>query len=269
MALELIENQLVKLYDTENFNQRNKRLTWDQRQYCQIVREEQKTMFQVRVTEATGEQLVSNHDFTDNPTALPDWYTLGDGTWVNDNGRAYVYDSYSFATITQSILVDPNSYYVIEVKIDEMGYESPKAVMSASPTPDYDNLAMIATTEPGVYKFYFSSLSSTSVLLSIGTQGLRKYLKIDYVTMYKLTTPTVTLETCTGTLMRTIPPYSRELDLINYEVEWLDLPEDCYRVCMTGVDDLDYNYLSYALALGMENGAPLMMEDGGFIKWYG
>lgn len=267
MALELIENQLVKLYNVEDFNQRNKRLTWDQRQYCQIVRTEQKTMFQVRVTEATGDQLVLNHDFTDNPIALPNWNQIGD-LWINDNGLA-TGETYTFTAITQSVAVDPNSYYVIEVKIDELGYEQPRAAISANLTPDYDNDVLRVVETPGTYQIYFSSLASTSVFISVGIQGIRKNIKVDYVTMYKLTTPVVTLETCTGTLKRTITPFARELDLINYEVEWLDLPEDCYRVCMTGVDDLDYNYLSFALSLGTENGAPLMMEDGGFIKWYG
>lgn len=267
MALEIIENQLVKLFSVEDFNQRNKRLTWDSRTYCQIVRTEQKTMFQVRVTEATGEQLILNHDFTDSPIALPSWNEIG-GIWMNDNGRAYG-DTDTFASITQSVAVDLNSYYVIEVKIDELGYILPRAAIGATLTPDYSNGVLRVVETPGTYQIYFSSLASTSVLVSVGIQGIRKYVKVDYVTMYKLTTPTVTLETCAGVLKRTITPFARELDLINYEVEWLDLPDDCYRVCVTGVDDLDYNYLSFALSLGTEGGAPLMMEDGGFIKWYG
>lgn len=268
MAVNLIGNQLVKLYSVEDFNERNKRLTWDTRTYCQVVREEQITMFQVQVTPQTDDELISNWDFDDSPISLPDWNIIS-GSWINNNGIAIGENTgSSFAQITQSVVLDANSYYIIEFDLEYLSSGATFQV-SVAPVPDYNNFAGIAVTDTGEYKLSFVSDQSTNATIIIKVSGIRPRGGIDFISMKKLSTPTVTVEDCEGVTKRTLVPFAREQDYINYSVEWFGLPFGCYRICMTDVDDLNYNYLEFALALGTEGGSPIMMEEGGLLKWMG
>lgn len=270
MAVNLIGNQLVKLYSVEDFNERNKRLTWDTRTYCQVVREEQITMFQVQVTPQTDDELISNWDFDDSPIALPDWNIIA-GDWISDNGMAVGMSAGTgVAIISQNVVLEADAYYIIEFDVSDFDRFGTHVTVSIIPTPDYDNFAAITVNTEGTHVFYFYSEQSITADIFIAIDGtIRPRASIDFISMKKLSTPTVTVEDCEGVTKRTLVPFAREQDYINYSVEWFGLPFGCYRICITEIDDLNYNYLNIALAIGDENGAPILDEEGGIIKWMG
>lgn len=278
MAIELIPNQLVKLYDTENFNQRNKRLTWDYRQYCQIVRDEQTTQFQVRLTAATGANLVTNGDFESN---YSNWLIYIGTVGTNFNiatGQVLqiIKDGLYAPTIYQTITTEANTQYKCTVDVlqllgsgdAEVGFSVLASITDVKVNVAFDKATYGST--PGQLDFYFYSGSSTSLQLYIsfdGQQGDIVYLT--NVEIVKLTEPVVTLEDTGGTTIETLTPFARALDVITYQVEWAEKTEQQYRICITGVDDLNLNYLDKALALKTEGGEPIELQQGGYLKWYG
>lgn len=272
MAVNIIPNQLIQLVplNGEDQNELNHRLMWDYRNYCQVVRTEQTTMFQVQLTPETGENIIPNGDFDDSTVYLANWNLLS-GTGQAWNGLAVIRSfGVPFADIQQTVNVEQNSYYYIEFEVQDITPNS-QVVVSVLPTPDYGNFAALAANEPGTYRFYFKSLSSTTASIDITLTGaLRPQVNMEFVNMIKMSYPAVTVKTCeTETLVRTVLPIDVQEDRANYAIDWYGLDYGCYRICLSGIDDLTYNYLAYALALGAENGAPLMMEDGGFINWFG
>lgn len=272
MAINVIPNQLIDLipYNGEDNNELNHRLMWDYRNYCQVVRTEQTTMFQVQLTPETGDNIIPNGDFDDNTVYLANWNITG-GTAQPYNGLAVIRSfGVPFGGINQNVNVSQNSYYYIEFEVQDITPNS-QVVVTVNPTPDYGNTSALAVTEPGTYKFYFQSLQSTMASIDITLTGaLRPQVNMEFVNMIKMSYPAVTVEGCdNGVTYRTVLPVDVQEDRANYAIEWNGLDYGCYRICLTGIDDLTYNYLEYALALGAENGAPLMMEDGGFVNWFG
>lgn len=279
MAVNVISNQLVKLYASEDFNTRNDKCTWDTRTYCQVVRPEQTTMFQVQVTPQTGDDILTNGDFND----ATGWSSVNP-IWVFYNGqyRGLIGPDIPTASSSQSVAVDASSYYCLEFNIDSIHGDNVCAGVGLSGTPNAGNQNGIIVSEPGTYKLYFKStigmITSTSVnvVLSVVPCDAGEFLKEgdfvvwDYIHFTKLTTPVVTIEDLSGVTKRTLTPFAQEQDRINYAIDWFGLTtETSYRVCVTGVDDLDFNFLDYALALGTEGGAAIELEEGGFLKWYG
>lgn len=269
MAVRLIPNQLVKLYDTETFNQRNKRLTLDYRQYCQIVREEQTTMFQVQLL-PNSTNLIGNGDFQNN---INSWTVIND-TWrwasgqlqgeKTDTGNAHIRRQFS-TTSGKTYRVTGTVQFVnltceLTVIVRNAGSTTLNAIR-------YD--AVDYGTQPfqfEVFRYADTALASVEFLLD---GNMRDLVNIDDVEAYELTEPTVTLERCSGELVKTIPVFDRTDDYLTYAVDWYGLSEDCYRICIEGIDDTEHNYLDLALALGTEGGNPIELEQGGFLKWFG
>ncbi len=95
MAVNVIGNQLVKLFTTDDFNTRNDKCTWDTRTYCQVVREEQTTMFQLQITAQDDVDLLQNGDFNS---------PIG---WDDDNPAWEIIVGVSFGAIVGSSPISP------------------------------------------------------------------------------------------------------------------------------------------------------------------
>lgn len=270
MAVVLIPNQLVKLYKTTDFNTRNKKLTQDFRQYCQIVKDEQTTMFQVKVTEE-GDQMLQNPDFE---SSLNNWSEITE-QWQYSNGQAQAIKQPGIdAVLQQTIFLTANTTYALTVDIGLFSGSVDAYLILNAQNGEQQSIQITRDefgTTPGKHTLYWNTGPYTYHLIRLiagGSTGDLVY--VNSVTLYKLTTPTVTLETCTGTTVKTIPVYARGQDRITYAIEWFGMEETCYRVCLEGVDDTEYNYLENALALSTEGDLPIELEDGsGFLKWFG
>lgn len=269
MAVVLIPNQLVKLYNTQTFNQRNKKLTQDYRTYCQIVKQEQTTMFQVKVT-PEGDDLLTNGAFESNLSGWSETQQL----WQWSAGQAQaIKQSGIDAVLQQTIFLSTNTTYALTVDIDLFsGSQNGYLILNAQ-NGENQSIKIERSeygTTPGQFTLYFNTGAYTYHLIRLIAGGNTSDLVyVNSVSLHKLTEPTVTLEDCSGNTIKTIPVLARGEDRITYSIEWFGLDDDCYRVCLTGVDDTEYNYLDDALALGTEGDEPIALEDGGFLKWFG
>lgn len=267
MAIRLIPSQLVKLFDREDSNQRNKRLTLDYRTYCQIVREEQTTMFQLQLL-PDSENLITNGDFQSD---ISGW-TITNPTWQWASGRLQGEKTGAGdADISQTVTVTPNKTYHLTFNA-QFGQQSGRLLVFVIGTT-YAETLIFDVSEYGTDSFtgeIFFNTADTEVTISfILVQDERDLIYIDDVTLFSLTEPTVTLETCNGDLVETIPVFARSNDYLSYAVDWFGKDEGCYRICIEGADDTEKNYLDRALALSTEGGAPIELEQGGYLKWFG
>lgn len=270
MAVRVIPNQLVKLYDAETFNQRNKRLMLDYRTYCQIVRSEQTTMFQLQLLPDSG-NLVTNGDFLND---ISGWNVINQ-TWrwasgslqgeKTNAGQAY---------IQQYFTVTANKAHKLTLTAQFTNLSSTLTVAILNGANTNTTQVVYSAADYGTTPFeitlFWNSESDTTVYINLLLNGtLRDLVLIDDVEFYSLTEPVVTLETCAGELVKTIPVFARADDFINYAVDWFGLDEDCYRICISGVDDTEKNYLDDALALDTEGGEAIELEQGSNLNWYG
>lgn len=276
MAVNIIPNQVVKLFDTENFNQRNKRLTQDYRQYCQLVREEQTSMFQIQVTPETGDELLTNADFD---SALTGWnydYDIVNGFW-QVSGTSQVQGKIGFAGFTdllQNVTLTANKMYRLRADVLNVVSSTNLSIrMIAVAGESYDKTWYINDIgkQQNILTMYFFTNGYTDFDIKfVITGGLDNLVYLSAISLVELSEPVVTIEDCDGGVtQRTLTPFSRAEDRINYAIEWFGLTERCYRVCVTNVDDLDFNYLDRSLALSTEGGQPIELEQGGLLRWYG
>lgn len=266
MPVRLIPNQLVKLFEVENFNQKNKRVTQDYREYCQVVRDEQTTMFQVQLL-PDSESLITNGDFLSD---LSGW-NVAATTWQWASGQAQaIKTSAANPNLFQTINTTSGRVYKITVTIDFVNTTSKLTVsVSQGTLPAWVFFASDYGLDPFTVDLYFTADQATAQLIFIMQGNTGDILMLDDISVERLSIATATLEDCDGNLIETIPAYAQANDYITYKVDWFGKAEQCYRICLTGTEDTENNYLDYALALGTEGGAALELEQGGFIKWYG
>lgn len=270
MPVRLIPNQLVKLFDTETLNQRNKRLTLDYRTYCQIVRDGQTTMFQVQML-TEGESIITNGGFE---VDISGWNVIIP-QWQYATGRLQgKVDSSITASISQGLTMTSGGTYELTLTIQFTNATSSLTVQLTDTAQTNQSTVTYTAAEYGtspftVTQYWYVGSSTVGYIMMELAGNIRDLVYIDDVSLYELTEPTVTLETCGGVLVETVPVFARSNDYLSYAVNWLGKDEGCYRVCMTGIDDTEKNYLDNALALATEGGAPLELEQGGYLKWYG
>lgn len=176
--------------------------------------------------------------------------------------------------IFQSQTVTANRTYQLNLTAQFTNLTSSLTVSILNGTGTSTNNITYSAADYGTQPFnitqYWDSLDGTSVFVTFILDGeMRDLVFIDDVSFYELTEPAVTLETCEGVFIKTIPVFARANNVISYAVEWFGIPEGCYRVCMTGVDDTEKNYLDDALALSTEGDEPIELEQGGNLKWFG
>lgn len=266
MPVRLIPNQLVKLFEVETFNQKNKRVTQDYRQYCQVVREEQTTMFQVQLL-PDSDSIITNGDFTSDLS----WWNIDNPTWQWASGRAQaMISSAANPYLFQNLSTTAGRAYKITATIDFENITSKLTIqINQGGIPTWVFFASDYGLDQFTVELYFTADQASAQLIFIMQGNERDIMFIDEVAIERLSTATATLEDCDGNLIETIPAYAQANDFITYKVDWFGKAEGCYRICLTGTEDTENNYLDFALALGQENGGALELEQGGFIKWYG
>lgn len=270
MAIRLIPNQLVKLYKTQDFNATNKRRTQDYRQYCQLVREEQTTMFQVELL-PDQESIITNGYFTDNISGwnviIPAWQ------WASGRLQGEVV-SVLEAGLSQGLTVTASRAYVLRMTIQFVNTSSSFSVSLSDTAGTSVSTIAYTASEYGLLPFtvtqYWTAGTSTSAFLAISLTGnVGDLIYIDDVTLERLSQPVATLEDCSGNLIETLTTFAQAGNVAVFAVEWFGKAEGCYRICLDDTEDTEENYLDRALALGTEGGNPIALEQGGFLKWFG
>lgn len=266
MPVRLIPNQLVKLFEVETFNQKNKRHTQDYRTYCQVVREEQTTMFQVELL-PDSDNLITNGDFTDDITS---WQQVTP-TWQWASGRLQgMKSSAASPLIYQQVTTVVGRVYKITGTIDFENSESELVVIANQGTiQTWVYSAADYGLDQFTFEVYFTADLTTAQIQFLFKGNERDIIYLDEIAVERMSVSTATLEDCNGNLIETISAYAQAGKYITYAVDWFGKAEGCYRICLSGTEDTEYNYLDYALALGTEGGAAIELEQGGFIKWYG
>lgn len=271
MPVRLIPNQLVKLYKTQDFNALNKRRTQDYRQYCQLVREEQTTMFQVELL-PDSESIITNGYFTDNISGwfpqIPQWQ------WASGRLQGEVQATSTPPSIIQPLTVTPARAYVLTMTIQFTNITSDLAVQLTDTAGTSVSTVIYTAAQYGTLPFtitqYWISGASTSAIIFFNLNGyIDDLVYIDDVTLLRASAPAVTLEDCSGNLIETLSTFAQSGNIAVFQVEWFGKPEGCYRICLEDTEDTEVNYLDGSLALGTEGGAPIELEQGGFLKWFG
>lgn len=270
MPIRLIPNQLVKLYKTQDFNTVNKRRTQDYRQYCQLVREEQTTMFQVELL-PDEESIITNGYFTNSISGwnviIPAWQ------WASGRLQGEV-ESLIDAGLSQGLTVTASRAYTLTMTIQFTNLTSSLSVQMSDTAGTSVSTVIYDAATYGLNQFtitqYWTSGTSTSAFILFSLAGnIRDLVYIDDVTLVRLSEPVVTLEDCEGNLIETLSTFAQAGNVAVFAVEWYGKPEGCYRVCLEDTEDTELNYLDRALALGTEGGAPIELEQGGYLKWFG
>lgn len=270
MPIRLIPNQLVKLYKTQDFNTVNKRRTQDYRQYCQLVREEQTTMFQVEVL-PDSENLVTNGDFQND---ISGWNIINIGWEWASGALQGENENAARAQIQQYFTVTAQRVHVFSMTVRFISTTAELTVTLANGTNTNTTSQLYSAadygTQPFVITLFWNSQSDTTVYINFLLDGnIRDLVYIDDVSMYRSSAPVVTLETCTGDLVETLTTFAQSGNVAVFAVEWFGKPEGCYRICLEDTEDTEANYLDAALALGTEGGNPIELEHGGYLKWFG
>lgn len=270
MPVRLIQNQLVKLYKTEDFNTINKRRTQDYRQYCQLVREEQTTMFQLELL-PDSESIITNGFFTDNISGwnviIPAWQ------WASGRLQGEIMSSIA-AGLSQGLTVTASRAYELNMTIQFTNLSAVLTVtMSDTANTSVSSVIYDAATyglDPfTITQFWTSGTSTSGFILFTLSGNVRDLVYIDDVTLVRLSQPVATLEDCNGNLIETLSTFAQAGNVAVFAVEWFGKPEGCYRICLEDTENTEFNYLDRALALATEGGAPIELEQGGYLKWYG
>lgn len=266
MAVRLIPNQLVKLFKTETLNQKNKRVTQDYRQYCQVVREEQTTMFQVQLL-PDQESLIVNGDFEND---ISSWQVVNP-TWQFASGRLQgIKSSTAHPYIYQQINTTIGRVYRLRFTVEFVNLTSLLIVAATQGVvPIWAYRASDYGTDEFTDEVYFTSDLATTQITFILTGSIGGVVFIDDVSVERLSIPAATLEDCDGNLIENIDIFAQANDYATFAVEWFGKPDGCYRICLTSTEDTDSNYIDVALSMGTEGGASIELEQGGFLKWYG
>lgn len=286
MAAILLPNQTVSLIENdEDFNERNARLMWDRRQFCQLVKTGQQTSFQLRLTPHTGDNLVANGDFTDNTMFSWTVTPLPGFSWTAQNGESYYVPLFGSGVnhqvdISQNVPIQANRTYRLTFRLDfndpfnAGGILTLIALLNSATVIGGEVTFQSSTHAPGYYTTYWRTdaaiVSNALSFTGLSTTVLRNII-LDEIILTELTEPIVTLEKCDGTYVQDINLVQRDSDMITYYHHWNtteNLTEDeCYRICILGTAGTDFNYLD----LYIEDNAGNPIADGkpgGFIKFY-
>lgn len=268
MSVILIPNQNVIFFDGQDFNARNKQCTWDARTYCQPVQYETATQFQVKTTGVTGFNLVTNGSFNID---LSGWVVGANGGWTF-NSQTALLDSNSNTdkTLTQSLITTTiGEIYKICFTVSGFLGTTRDAIASAVAEDSTGTLIEdLFITQNGTFCFNFRATTATSQIV-FTTMSLLT-LRIDNVTMTlqsAVEVLDVTIEDCDGNFEKNVDDIVTIGDTTTITVDWTDLLAGCHRICINGIGDTSFNFLTSGTGLLQESGGLLLDEDGKEIRW--
>lgn len=274
MVLEIPNQPIVFIRDGESVNEKNARLMWDRRVYCQLVKTTQTQQFQFQVTPESGINLIANGGFNGN---LNGWFMrpllIG---FSYDNGKAKSGPVFQ-GELYQNVVIQNNKTYRLSYDIEFFG--------DATLTTQVSLLTLFGTMGfiggqsnidsynhgSGHYILYCrqSSGATTQELNFVvinpnwATAGVGQnyYVTIDNVELVELTEPILVLEDCNNNYIRDITSVQRFEDRVTYTHSWENETDgQCYKFCLYGTDNLSLNYLQGAFCLRDNSGACLVDE---------
>ena len=270
MGATLIPNQTVTLIENdETLNQRNSRLFWDRREFCQLIKNNQVTQFQMKVTPVSGNNLIANGDFNGN---LNSWTRNPIYLFIYLNGKANsVSSTTQLAQLYQPTPILANKTYRVDFDVAFFGDgQTFLSVNLDSSTPIGGSLILDSVNfVDGTYSTYWrtGTVSTTNITFGVNTSDLSSYVTIDNVTLYELTEPIVTLEDCNGNYIKDINTVARYKDYITYTHPWTQA-DGCYRLCFYNTnDDSSFNLLGEGLCIVDERNAAFFDEKSECIKY--
>lgn len=269
--IQVIPNQAISIWTDEDFNTKNYNCTQDNRTFCQIVYPTDSTQFQVRQTELTGDELIINGDFSDG---LNDWDYVP-GVWVSFSNLGAQLVGLA-GSISQVVSLESGKTYKISMTVlsnqnAQICFEIISLVGSVNTYGDVCTAEEVLFGDTLTLTTYFRVSDTGDVVIQLhGTQEAdSSELIITGVTMVELSEPEITIQTCDGTHVADVTDIEYFEDIASISIDWTDLEDGCYRICVGGMEDTANNILGDALCLGTESGRAMTQENGYCIKWFG
>lgn len=260
--IEIIKNQPVSFHVGDyDFNTKNKRCTQDNIEFCQSVKPGDKTMFQMLSSPKTGQNIVTNGNFSNG---LSGWTTIPPGGWGTIyTGAAFA--NVNLAVIFQYVPIEANKIYRIKWDVTLIGISS---YFSLTTPPEVWGDTTSPVGETGTFTTWISTGNTTNtsgflIFQLIGSAGA-----IDNIEMLEMSQPVIYIADANGNNVLNVTDIEYFFDHVQATFVWPELSGK-HTICVQGMDDLDYNYLSDSLCLGLENGGALLQENGYCIKWFG
>lgn len=268
--IQVIPNQAISIWTEEDFNDKNFRCTQDNRTFCQAVTQTDETQFQVIQTPLTGVEIMTNGDFSDG---LNYWAYLP-GVWV------------SYANLGAQMLGLSGGLYQTRTLNTGKTYKISLTVLSnqdasicigiqplngtATVTGDACSTEEVLFGDTLTMTRYFriSQNDFVSIYL-LGTRDSSSELIITDVSLVELSEPEVEIQDCNGTHIADVTDIEYFADMATVSIDWTDLDNGCYRICVGGMEDTATNLLADSLCLGTESGRAMVQENGYCIKWFG
>lgn len=270
--IQVLKNQAVVFPEVDH-NTENEACTMQNLQFCQLVTNGIETQFQVRLTEEDGVDKVTNGNFL---TDLSGWVDFGWSiAWASGKARlgaALGNDS----LLGQALTLKANTIYKFNYQIPLMfpqfasgqGGLEWEATITDSTTIGGITLGTNLSNQEGYYSFYFLTGITGSHTLTLFTRGLpglsgTGFIYWDNIEVFELTTPaSISLLDCNDNFAASITNISFFEDLATVVVDWqsLNLPDDCYKLCITDGEDLAFDFLTYADMWIWPGGAPIIID---------
>lgn len=234
-------------------------ITGQKTDYCQQIRDSQLTYFQVKVSEETGQSVVTNGSFATN---LNFWTQTGLWLYSAPWGASTAVVG---GQLTQQVILTANRTYRFDYDIT-LAADGARVVLIA---PTSIGGTPIATQEGSYSAYFVTTLGGLQTIGFLNTAGITAFIR--NVAIYLLSEPVFTLRECdTGTVQGAVGVVQRFEDKITYSASWTDVPDGCYQICLENAGDFEYNYAERALCLTLENSESLLAESGEeCILWYG
>lgn len=269
MVIEIPNQPISFIRDGESINQKNARLMWDRRVYCQLVKTSQTQQFQFQVTPETGINLVANGEFV---SGFNSWTRDPLSSWQIIGGKA-TSTSFTNFNLSQVVPISANKTYKLQFDIF---FSPPDEGLVPSA---YINLFVFLgnlnaiggsyqiddfNQGSGTYVIYFrgSSVGDSTLLFNLfNANSFTRFVSLDNISLYILTEPILVLEDCNGNYIRDITSIQRFEDKVTYTHSWENETDgQCYKFCLYGSDNLSLNYLQGAFCLKDNSGICLTDE---------
>lgn len=271
MAVREISNQPIKfIYDGESVNQKNARLMWDRREYCQIVKNTQTQQFQFKVTPHSGINIIANASFING---INGWQ-VEPGGWFWLSGGAVRSGYLGSSPLIQTIPIQSNKTYRLTYTVTfEVATPFPSAQVAVIPiVGDLDIIGGTANIDDfnngsGTYVSYWRTsdaiADSRFYLTYTNDASGSANVYLYEVELVELSEPVLVLRDCNDNYIKDITSVQRFEDYITYTHNWENQTDgQCYKFCLYGNDNLALNYIVNSFCVRDITGGCLVDEHG-------